>query len=147
MRGQGRRGAGDNSAEAAALALDPSSAFELARLLARHGRAIEVMRVLSGARNGDDCILHTLSELRLDQGRPADGLAHLDALAAVHGGEEDWDLYRIRLPLIAARDGVDEACWSPSSACSTTTARLWSAIHRPVAADRSESRSVLPLPN
>ncbi|SEB61473.1 hypothetical protein [Streptomyces sp. TLI_105] len=25
------------------------------------------------------------------------------------GGEEDWDLYRMRLPLIAARDGVDEA--------------------------------------
>ncbi|MFC9616599.1 tetratricopeptide repeat protein [Streptomyces sp. NPDC056938] len=94
------------------VALDPNSAFEFARLLARHGRgneAIDVMRVQAGALNGDDWILHTLSELCLDQGRPEDGLAHLDALAAARGGEEEWDLYWIRLPLIAARDGIDEA--------------------------------------
>ncbi|WP_327188063.1 tetratricopeptide repeat protein [Streptomyces sp. NBC_01334] len=95
-----------------AVAGDPNSAFELAQLLARHSRgseAIDVMRAQADARNGDDWILHTLSELCLDQGRPEEGLAHLDALAAARGGEEEWDLYRIRLPLIAARDGVDEA--------------------------------------
>ncbi|MFG2628725.1 tetratricopeptide repeat protein [Streptomyces sp. NPDC048473] len=87
-------------------------AVQLAQLLARHGRgneAIDVMRVQADAHNGDDWILHTLSDLCLDQGRPEDGLAHLDALAAPRGGEEHWDLYWIRLPLIAARDGVDEA--------------------------------------
>ncbi|MGW1093206.1 hypothetical protein ACWD4L_45290 [Streptomyces sp. NPDC002596] len=90
---------------------DPNSACELAQLLARHGRgneAINVMRVQADA-HGDDWILHILSGLYLDQGRPEDGLAHLDALAAARGGQEEWDLYWIRLPLIAARDGVDEA--------------------------------------
>ncbi|MGW7327176.1 tetratricopeptide repeat protein [Streptomyces sp. NPDC054840] len=91
---------------------DPHSAFELAQLLARHGRgneAIEVMRVHAATRNDDDLVLHALSALCLDQGRPEVGLAHLDALAAGCGREEEWDLFRIRLPLIAARDGVDEA--------------------------------------
>ncbi|WP_260609360.1 hypothetical protein [Streptomyces sp. WAC 01325] len=37
-----------------------------------------------------DWILHTLSGLYLDQGRPKDGLAHLDALAPARRGEEDW---------------------------------------------------------
>ena len=84
----------------------------LAEILARHGRggeAVDVMRDLAEAHNGDDWILHKWCNLCLDQGRPEDGLAHLDALAAARGGEEDWDLYWIRLPLIAARDGVDEA--------------------------------------
>ncbi|MFE4798429.1 tetratricopeptide repeat protein [Streptomyces sp. NPDC056708] len=100
-------------------------AVQLAQLLARHGRgdeAIDVMRVQADAHNGYDWILHTLSDLCLDQGRPEDGLAHLDALAAARGGEEDWDLYWIRLPLIAARDGVDEAiaraCSHPEGATS-----------------------------
>ncbi|MEU8677099.1 hypothetical protein [Streptomyces sp. NPDC048560] len=84
----------------------------LAELLARHGRggeAVDVMRVLAEAHNGDDWILHMWSNLCLEQGRPEDGLAHLDALAAARGCEEDWDLYWMRLPLIAARDGVDVA--------------------------------------
>ncbi|MFE1365278.1 hypothetical protein ACFW84_13715 [Streptomyces anulatus] len=91
---------------------DPNWAFELAQLLVRHGRgdeAISVIRVQADARNGDDWILHTLSDLYLDQRRPEDGLVHFDALATARGGEEDWDLYWIRLPLIAACDGVDEA--------------------------------------
>ncbi|MFJ5725192.1 tetratricopeptide repeat protein [Streptomyces sp. NPDC093149] len=89
-----------------------SMTVQLAWLLARHGRgneAIDVMRVQADARKGDDWVLHALSDLCLDQGRPEVGLAHLDALAAARGGEEEWDLYWIRLPLIAARDGVDEA--------------------------------------
>ncbi|MEV4941502.1 tetratricopeptide repeat protein [Streptomyces zaomyceticus] len=96
------------------------AASEQARLLARHGRggeAIEMLRVQTGLqtglrtglRTGDDRILHALSDLCLDQGRPHDGLVHLDAFATVHGGEEDWESYRLRLRLIAARDGVDEA--------------------------------------
>ncbi|MEV7238554.1 CDC27 family protein [Streptomyces sp. NPDC051020] len=91
---------------------DPNSAYELAQLLVRHGRgdeAIDVMRVQADARNGDDWILHALSELCLDQGRPEDGLAHLDALKACRGGQEDWDLFWMRLPLIAASAGVDMA--------------------------------------
>ncbi len=95
-----------------AVAGNSHSAFELAQLLARHGRgseAIDVMRVQADIYNGHDWVLHTLAELCLDQGRPEEGLAHLDTLAAARGGEEEWDLYWIRLPLIAACDGVDEA--------------------------------------
>ncbi|GHG45039.1 hypothetical protein Shyd_85430 [Streptomyces hydrogenans] len=91
---------------------NPNQAVELAQLLARHGRgteAIDVMRLQADAHNGDDWILHILADLYLDQSRPEDGLAHLDALADARGGEEYWDLYWMRLPLIAARDGVDEA--------------------------------------
>ncbi|MDH6229055.1 tetratricopeptide (TPR) repeat protein [Streptomyces sp. MJP52] len=91
---------------------DPNPAYALALLLARHGRceeAIAVMRARADARNGDDWILHALSELCLDQGRPAEGLAHLDELAARRGGAEEWELFWMRLPLIAACSGVDEA--------------------------------------
>ncbi|MFK0017386.1 hypothetical protein [Streptomyces sp. NPDC091027] len=58
---------------------------------------------------GTDSILHALAELYLDQGRPGDGLAHLEALDAQRGGEAEWELYWMRLPLIAACSGVDEA--------------------------------------
>jgi tetratricopeptide (TPR) repeat protein len=91
---------------------DPNSAYELAQLLARHGRggeAIAVMRAQADAHHSDDWILHALSQLCLDQGRPADGLAHLDALDAQRGGEDHWELFWMRLPLIAAFSGVDEA--------------------------------------
>lgn len=84
----------------------------LAQLLARHGRgdeAIDVMRALADAHSGDDWILPTLSTLCADLGRPEQGLAHLDALAAGHGGEEEWDLFWMRLPLITTCGGVDEA--------------------------------------
>ncbi|MFI1379938.1 tetratricopeptide repeat protein [Embleya sp. NPDC020886] len=93
-------------------ARDPNAAYDLARLLTRHGRgeeAIAVMRARADAHPGDDWILYALSALCLDRGRPADGLAHLDALHARRGGEDEWELYRIRLPLIAACGGVDEA--------------------------------------
>ncbi|MCN9244061.1 hypothetical protein NGF19_25320 [Streptomyces sp. RY43-2] len=90
----------------------PHTEVLLAHLLARHGRgdeAIDVMRALADARNGDDWILHTWSTLCMDQNRPEDGLAHLDALAARRGREEAWDLFWIRLPLMAACGRVDEA--------------------------------------
>ncbi|MFC8495163.1 hypothetical protein ACFUJU_31125 [Streptomyces sp. NPDC057235] len=93
-------------------AYDSGSVVELAQLLARHGRgseAIEVMRMQADISNGDDWVLRILADLCLAQNNPEDGLAHLDALAATRHGEERWDLYRIRLPLIAAHDGVDEA--------------------------------------
>ncbi|GAB7188930.1 hypothetical protein ATKI12_8761 [Kitasatospora sp. Ki12] len=93
-------------------AQDPNSAYELAQLLARHGRgdeAIAVMRTQADSRPGEDWILHSLAELCLDQGRPQDGLAHLDDLAARRGGEEEWDVFWMRLPLIAASAGGDEA--------------------------------------
>ncbi|MFE3249819.1 hypothetical protein [Streptomyces sp. NPDC059209] len=93
-------------------AQDPNSAYGLAQLLARHGRgkeAIAVMRAQAEVHLGDDWILHALSELCLDQGRPVDGLAHLDALDVRRGGEVEWELYWMRLPLIAACSGVDEA--------------------------------------
>ncbi|MFF5088958.1 tetratricopeptide repeat protein [Streptomyces niveus] len=90
----------------------PNAAYELAHLLARHGRgtaAIAVMRAQADVHHSDDWILHALSELCLDHGRPADGLAHLDALDARRGGEAEWELFWMRLPLIAACSGVDEA--------------------------------------
>ncbi|MFJ8884529.1 tetratricopeptide repeat protein [Streptomyces sp. NPDC102402] len=93
-------------------ARNPNSAYELAQLLARHGRggeAIAVMRAQADAHHSDDWILHALSQLCLDQGCPAEGLVHLDALAAERGGEDEWELYWMRLPLIAACSGVDEA--------------------------------------
>lgn len=55
-----------------AVAGNSHSAFELAQLLARHGRgseAIEVMRAQADIHNGDDCNLHTLAELCLDSTR------------------------------------------------------------------------------
>ncbi|WP_189919459.1 hypothetical protein [Streptomyces asoensis] len=58
------------------------------------------MRVQADISNGDDWVLHTLAALCLARSRrPEEGLAHLDALADARGGEEEWDLYGIRLPL------------------------------------------------
>ncbi|WP_330237528.1 tetratricopeptide repeat protein [Streptomyces sp. NBC_00525] len=91
---------------------DPNSAYQLSQLLARHGRgdeAIAVMRAQADAHPGDDWILHALSELYLDQGCPADGLAYLEALDVKRRGEDEWELYWMRLPLIAACKGIDEA--------------------------------------
>ncbi|WP_432006055.1 tetratricopeptide repeat protein [Streptomyces parvus] len=94
------------------VAWNPNSAYQLAQLLTRHGQgdeAIAVMRAQADAHPGDDWIFHALSQLCLDQGRPADGLAHLHALTANRGVEVDWELFWMRLPLIAACSGVDEA--------------------------------------
>ncbi|WP_329386136.1 tetratricopeptide repeat protein [Streptomyces sp. NBC_01716] len=87
-----------------------------ARLLARHGRgdeAIEVMAALVDSPGGsDDWLVDTLCTLYADQGRAQDGLAHLDALNArrtLQDGEEEWELFRLRLRLMADCGRLDEA--------------------------------------
>lgn len=80
----------------------------LAQLLARHGRgaeAIEVMRALDSA---DDWAVDLLCGLFAAEGRAEEGLAHLDALKA-RRGEEEWELFRLRGPLLAACGQLDEA--------------------------------------
>lgn len=88
-------------------------AVPLSELLVRHGRsdeAIEVMRALAERPGGaEDWIVHTLCTLYADQGQPRDGLAHLDALKARSGGQEEWDFFRMRLPLMADCGLLDEA--------------------------------------
>lgn len=88
-------------------------AVPLSELLVRHGRAdeaIEVMRTLAESPGGaDDWIVRTLCTLYADHGRPRDGLAHLDALKARRGGREEWDFFRMRLPLMADCGLLDEA--------------------------------------
>ncbi|MFF8913339.1 tetratricopeptide repeat protein [Streptomyces sp. NPDC015032] len=90
-----------------------NAAVDLAQFLARHDRgeeAVQVMRALPDAPGGaEDWIVHVLCTLYTNQGRPEDGLAHLDALATARGGEETWDLFWIRLPLMAACDRINEA--------------------------------------
>ncbi|QNS08162.1 tetratricopeptide repeat protein [Streptomyces xanthii] len=84
---------------------------ELAHLLARHHRAdeaIEMMRDLAEASGADDWILDVLCTLYADHGRPEDGLAHLDAIER-RSGEAEWELFRLRLPLMAACDRIDQA--------------------------------------
>ncbi|MFJ6770507.1 hypothetical protein ACIQOV_05940 [Kitasatospora sp. NPDC091257] len=71
--------------------------------------AIEVMRAQADAPGGaEDWILDTPCTLCADRGRAQDGLDYLDDLK-VRRGEEEWELFRIRLPLMAACDRVDEA--------------------------------------
>ncbi|MGW2648744.1 tetratricopeptide repeat protein [Streptomyces sp. NPDC001393] len=85
----------------------------LSELLARHGRgdeAIEVMRTLAESPGGaEDWIIGTLCTLYADHGRAHDGLAYLDALKARRDGEEEWDFFRMRLPLMADCGLLDEA--------------------------------------
>jgi predicted Zn-dependent protease len=86
-------------------------AVPLSELLVRHGRgdeAIEMMRALT-EHGAEDWIVHTLCTLYADHGRPRDGLAHLDALKARSDGKEDWDLFQMRLPLMADCGLLDEA--------------------------------------
>ncbi|MEV6312620.1 tetratricopeptide repeat protein [Streptomyces sp. NPDC051840] len=89
-----------------------NATVQLAHLMARHGRgdeAIEVVRTLADQPGGaEDWILHLFCTLCTDQGRPEDGLAYLDTLKE-RRGEEEWDPFWIRLPLMAACDRVDEA--------------------------------------
>ncbi|MFE0513581.1 hypothetical protein [Streptomyces sp. NPDC058964] len=85
----------------------------LSELLARHGRgdeAIEVMRTLAeSSGGGEDWMVDTLCTLYADHDRAHDGLAYLDALKARRDGEEEWDFFRMRLPLMAGCGLLDEA--------------------------------------
>ncbi|CAL9619358.1 hypothetical protein SUDANB38_05843 [Streptomyces sp. enrichment culture] len=86
-------------------------AVPLSELLARHGRsdeAIEVLRALT-EHDAEDWLVHILCTLYADHGRSREGLAHLDAIKARSGGKEDWDLFRMRLPLMADCGLLDEA--------------------------------------
>ncbi|MFJ6686807.1 hypothetical protein [Streptomyces werraensis] len=68
------------------------------------------MRALAERPGGaEDWIVHTLCTLYADHGRPRDGLTHLDALKARSGGKEEWDFFRMRLPLMADCRLLNEA--------------------------------------
>ncbi|MEV5827562.1 hypothetical protein AB0L25_18525 [Spirillospora sp. NPDC052242] len=87
-------------------------AVRLVELLVRHGRgeeATEVLRSLADSPGGEeDWIVDMLCTHYVDQGRPEDGLAYLDALKARRGREE-WEFFRIRLPLLVACGRREEA--------------------------------------
>ncbi|GAA4902881.1 hypothetical protein LX16_1172 [Stackebrandtia albiflava] len=98
----------------ASAADEPHGAVELAELLlARHGRddeAIEVMCAVVDAPGGvQDWLVDILCTRYAESGRARDGIAHLDRLAARYECEQDWDLLRNRLPLMAASGMLDEA--------------------------------------
>lgn len=87
-------------------------AVELAQLLVRHGRtdeATEVLRTLADSPGGaEDWIVDMLCTHYADQGRAEDGLAYLDTLKS-RRGEEEWDFFRMRLPLMVACGRREEA--------------------------------------
>lgn len=86
-------------------------AVPLSELLVRHGRsdeAIELLRVLT-EHDAEDWLVHTLCTLYADHGRSQEALAHLDAIKARGDGKEYWDLFRMRLPLMADCGLLDEA--------------------------------------
>lgn len=80
----------------------------LAELLARHGRGGEAIEVMRAHDTDDDYALHLLCGLFAAEGRAEEGLAHLDALKS-RRGEEEWELFRLRGPLLAACGRLDEA--------------------------------------
>ncbi|MFG1805717.1 tetratricopeptide repeat protein [Streptomyces sp. NPDC049040] len=96
--------------------------LRLAELLARHGRgdeAIALTRALADSPDGaEDWLVETLCTLYADQGRARDGLAFLDA-RAVRDGEEDWDAFMRRLPLMVAcgerEQAIERALAHPES--------------------------------
>ncbi|MGW6095067.1 hypothetical protein ACWFRK_11975 [Streptomyces sp. NPDC055157] len=68
------------------------------------------MRTLADRPGGaEDWIVDTLCTLYSDLGQAREGLAYLDALKARRGGDEDWDFFRMRLPLMADCGLLDEA--------------------------------------
>ncbi|MGW6985533.1 tetratricopeptide repeat protein [Streptomyces sp. NPDC054932] len=80
----------------------------LAELLARHGRGAEAIEAIRALDSSEDWIVDPLCELYAAEGRAEEGLAHLDALKARRGREE-WELFRLRAPLMAACGRLDEA--------------------------------------
>lgn len=86
-------------------------AVPLSGLLVRHGRSDEAIEVLRSftEHHPEDWLVHTLCALYADHGRSREGLAHLDAIKARRDGEEYWDLFQMRLPLMADCGLLDEA--------------------------------------
>ncbi|MFI5912396.1 tetratricopeptide repeat protein [Dactylosporangium sp. NPDC051541] len=86
--------------------------MRLAQLLTRHGRddeAAEVLLSLAESAGGElDWKVELLCRHYLDQGRALDGLAYLDDLRGRRGGEE-WDIFRMRLPLMVGCGRREEA--------------------------------------
>ncbi|MFE6834144.1 hypothetical protein ACFVFI_04775 [Streptomyces sp. NPDC057705] len=80
----------------------------LAELLARHGRGAEAIEVVRALDSAEDCTLDLLCGLFAAEGRAEEGLAHLDALKA-RRGKEEWELFQLRGPLLAACGRLDEA--------------------------------------
>lgn len=80
----------------------------LAQLLARHGRGGEAIEVMRARDSHDDCALDLLCGMFAAEGRAEEGLAHLDSLKA-RRGKEEWELFRLRGPLLAACGRLDEA--------------------------------------
>ncbi|GLW69706.1 hypothetical protein Kpho02_20050 [Kitasatospora phosalacinea] len=85
----------------------------LSRLLVRRGRideAIAEVRALADSPDGaDDCGVDALCTLYAEHGRAREALAYLDARRERRGGEEDWDSFRVRLPLMVDCGLRDEA--------------------------------------
>jgi hypothetical protein len=96
--------------------------YQLAQLLARHGRgdeATQVLRAYADSPGGaEDWIVHALCTHYIDQGRAVDGLAYLDALKAREGAEE-WEFFQMRLWVMAAAgrrvEAIDLARSHPES--------------------------------
>ncbi|MEV7783380.1 hypothetical protein [Kitasatospora sp. NPDC088351] len=84
----------------------------LSQLLVRHGRvdeAIAVMRALADSPGGaEDCVVDALCTLYAEHGRAQEALAYLDALKERRDGEEKWDFFQMRLPLMADCGLLDE---------------------------------------
>ncbi|MCX4805187.1 hypothetical protein OG594_26865 [Streptomyces sp. NBC_01214] len=83
------------------------TSYLLAELLARHGRGAEAIDVVRALDSAEDWVVDQLCKLFAAEGRAEEGLAHLDALKARRGREE-WELYRLRGPLLAACGRLDE---------------------------------------
>ncbi|MFG2991418.1 hypothetical protein ACGFZK_19380 [Streptomyces sp. NPDC048257] len=85
-----------------------NTAVLLAELLARHGRGAEAIEAVRAPDSAEDWVLDLLCKLFAAEGRAEEGLAHLDALRARRGREE-WELFRLRGPLMAACGRLEEA--------------------------------------
>ncbi|MFJ7913105.1 hypothetical protein [Kitasatospora sp. NPDC096204] len=115
----------------------------LSQLLVRRGRideAIAALRALADSPGGaDDCVIDALCTLYAEHGRAQEALAHLDALKERRDGEEEWDFFQIRLPLMADCGLLDEAIeQARAHPESGTWYAAWSLSHLLADAGRTE---------
>ncbi|MGW1521710.1 hypothetical protein [Streptomyces sp. NPDC001272] len=94
-------------------ALRRYGAVQLAALLERHDRRAEAIGVLrsladSPPAGAEDWLVRELCALYAAHGRAEDGLAYLDALKSLTGGEE-WTFFEMRLPLLTTCGRREEA--------------------------------------